>query len=152
MLLLWIPLRQRPGFGTVSNVVVIGVAGDASLALVPTLSGLGVRAAFLVCGIVLNALAGALYIGARLGPGPRDGLMTGLSRRTGRSIRLVRTVQEVAVVGIGVLLGGSVGLVVGGATTLDEPDPPPHAASESASAVTDVSTIALRIMYRYTIS
>ena len=110
VLLLWIPLRQRPGLGTVSNVVVIGVAVDASLALVPEPHGLGVRGVVLVGGIVLNALAGALYIGARLGPGPRDGLMTGLVARTGWSIRVVRTGIEVTVLAVGWLLGGSLGL------------------------------------------
>ena len=110
VLLLWIPLRQRPGLGTVSNVVVIGVAVDASLALVPAPHGLGVRGVVLVGGIVLNALAGALYIGARLGPGPRDGLMTGLVARTGWSIRAVRTGIEVTVLAVGWLLGGSLGL------------------------------------------
>lgn len=110
VLLLWIPLRQRPGLGTVSNVVVIGVAVDASLTLVTTPGALGVRVAFLVGGIGLNALAGALYIGARLGPGPRDGLMTGLVGRTGWSIRRVRTGIEVTVLGVGWVLGGSVGL------------------------------------------
>lgn len=110
VLLLWIPLWQRPGLGTVSNVVVIGVAVDASLALVPAPHGLGVRGVVLVGGIVLNALAGALYIGARLGPGPRDGLMTGLVARTGWSIRAVRTGIEVTVLAVGWTLGGSLGL------------------------------------------
>jgi uncharacterized membrane protein YczE len=111
VLVLWIPLRQRPGIGTVSNVVVIGVAVDAALALLPTAEGLPVRLAFLAGGIVLNGIATGLYIGARLGPGPRDGLMTGyVARRPGRSIRLVRTVIELTVLGLGFLLGGTVGL------------------------------------------
>ena len=110
VLLLWIPLRQRPGLGTLSNVVVIGVAVDASLALVPAPHGLGVRGVILVGGIVLNALASALYIGARLGPGPRDGLMTGFVARTGWSIRAVRTGIEVTVLAVGWTLGGSLGL------------------------------------------
>jgi uncharacterized membrane protein YczE len=111
VLLLWIPLRQRPGIGTVSNVVVIGVAVDAALALLPTVDALPARLAFLASGIVLNGLATGLYIGARLGPGPRDGLMTGyVARRPGRSIRLVRTVIELTVLGLGFLLGGTVGI------------------------------------------
>ncbi|MFN2538644.1 MAG: YitT family protein [Mycobacteriales bacterium] len=111
VLLAWIPLRQSPGFGTVANVLVIGVATDATLAVVPHPSSLALRLAFtLVGGVLLNGLAGAMYIGAQLGPGPRDGLMTGISRRTGLSIRLVRTVQEVTVVVVGFGLGGSVGL------------------------------------------
>ncbi|MFC7548492.1 YitT family protein [Plantactinospora sp. GCM10030261] len=111
VLLLWIPLRQRPGIGTVSNVVVIGLAVDASLALLPTVEPFLARIAFLVGGIVLNGVAGGLYIGARLGPGPRDGLMTGfVARRPGRSIRLVRTAIEVTVLAAGFLLGGTVGV------------------------------------------
>ncbi|MEU7022752.1 hypothetical protein ABZ990_19130 [Streptomyces sp. NPDC046203] len=110
VLLLWIPMRQRPGLGTVSNVLVIGLAMDATLALVPETGGLPVRIALMLLGIVLNGAATGLYIAARFGPGPRDGLMTGLHRRTGRSIRLVRTAIEVAVVAAGFLLGGSVGL------------------------------------------
>ncbi|CAL9669863.1 hypothetical protein SUDANB95_07402 [Actinosynnema sp. ALI-1.44] len=110
VLLAWIPLRQRPGVGTVSNVVLIGVAVDVTLWLLPTPSDLVVRAVFLVAGIVLNGLAAAVYIGARLGPGPRDGVTTGFCRRTGASLRLVRTVVEVAVLGAGWLLGGTVGL------------------------------------------
>lgn len=111
VLLLWIPLRQRPGLGTVSNVVVIGLAVDAGLAVLPTVQPLGARIGFLVAGIVLNGVAGGLYIGARFGPGPRDGLMTGyVARRPNRSIRLVRTVIEVAVLALGWLLGGTVGV------------------------------------------
>ncbi|MEV4534970.1 hypothetical protein AB0J82_14180 [Asanoa sp. NPDC049518] len=111
VLLLWIPLRQKPGIGTVSNIVIIGLAVDATLALLPTPDALAVRITFLVLGIVLNGVAGGLYIGARLGPGPRDGLMTGwVGRKPGRSIRLTRTVIEVAVLGAGVLLGGTVGI------------------------------------------
>ncbi|MFC9653496.1 MULTISPECIES: YitT family protein [unclassified Streptomyces] len=110
VLLLWIPIRQRPGLGTVSNVFVIGVAMDATLALVPEVHGLAVRVPLLIAGIVLNGVATGLYIAARFGPGPRDGLMTGLHRLTGRSVRLVRTGIEVAVVGTGFVLGGSVGI------------------------------------------
>jgi uncharacterized membrane protein YczE len=111
VLLLWIPLRQRPGIGTISNVVVIGLAVDAALAVLPAAGPLYAQAGFLVFGIVLNGVATGLYIGARLGPGPRDGLMTGfVTLRPGRSIRLVRTGIEVTVLAIGWLLGGTVGL------------------------------------------
>ncbi|RAO20255.1 uncharacterized protein MED15_02557 [Micromonospora noduli] len=111
VLLLWIPLRQRPGLGTVSNVVVIGLVVDATLALLPAGGPFGVRIAMLVTGIVANGAATALYLGAQLGPGPRDGLMTGyVARRPGRSIRLVRTVIEVTVLALGALLGGTVGV------------------------------------------
>ena len=110
VLLAWIPLRQRPGVGTVSNVVVIGVAVDAALAVVPAPSSLPLRVCMLVAGVLLNAVATAAYIGVHLGPGPRDGLMTGLVRRTGGSVRLVRTSIEVAVVATGWLLGGTLGI------------------------------------------
>ena len=110
VLLLWIPLRQLPGLGTVANVIVIGVVCDLALAVLSTPDSLGLRLALLLSGVVLNGLAGALYIGSQLGPGPRDGLMTGLVRRTGRSIRLVRTSLEVTVLVVGFLLGGAVGL------------------------------------------
>ena len=110
VLLAWIPLRQRPGLGTVSNVVVIGVAVDATLAVVPAPGDLALRVALLASGVLLNAVATAAYIGVHLGPGPRDGLMTGLVRRTGGSVRLVRTSIEVAVVITGWLLGGTLGL------------------------------------------
>lgn len=110
VLLLWIPLRQRPGLGTVSNVFVVGIAMDATLAAVPEVHGLAVRIPLLLAGIVLNGVATGLYIAARFGPGPRDGLMTGLHRRTGRSIRLMRTAVEVAVVITGFVLGGTIGI------------------------------------------
>ena len=110
ILLLWIPLRQWPGLGTVANALVIGVATDLTLAVVPAVEGLGWRVVVMLVGIVGNGVAGAMYIGSQLGPGPRDGLMTGLHRRTGRSIRLVRTSIEVTVVAVGWLLGGVVGI------------------------------------------
>jgi uncharacterized membrane protein YczE len=110
VLLLWIPIRQRPGLGTVSNVFVIGLAMDATLAIVPRVDGLGGQIPLMAGAIVLNGMATGLYIAARFGPGPRDGLMTGLHRLTGRSIRLVRTAIEVLVVGTGFALGGSVGV------------------------------------------
>ena len=109
VLLAWVPLRQRPGLGTVSNVLVIGLALDASLAVLPQVSSWPARVLLVVAGVVLNAVATAAYIGVRLGPGPRDGLMTGLVRRTGGSVRLVRTAIEVVVVLVGVLLGGTLG-------------------------------------------
>lgn len=110
VLLLWIPLRQRPGLGTVSNVLVVGLAMDGTLALVPDAHGLAVRIPLLLAGILLNGVATGLYISASFGPGPRDGLMTGLHRLTGRSIRLIRTGIEVAVVATGFALGGTVGI------------------------------------------
>ena len=110
VLLAWIPLRQRPGFGTVSNVFVIGIAVDAALAVLPHAGSTPVAVAMLLSGVGLNGLAGGAYIGAGLGPGPRDGLMTGLVRRTGRSIRLVRTSIEVTVLVAGAALGGTVGI------------------------------------------
>lgn len=110
VLLLWIPLRQRPGVGTVANVVVIAVAVDVALALIPAADGWPARIGLMVGGIVANGVATAAYVGARLGPGPRDGLMTGLAARTGGSIRLVRTGLEVVVLVTGWLLGGTVGI------------------------------------------
>jgi uncharacterized membrane protein YczE len=110
VLLAWVPLRQRPGLGTVSNVFVIGVAVDASLALIPDASWLPAQVTMLAAGVLLNAVAGAAYIGAGLGPGPRDGLMTGLVRRTGGSVGPIRTGIEVSVLVVGFLLGGTVGL------------------------------------------
>ncbi|RII19384.1 hypothetical protein DSC45_07860 [Streptomyces sp. YIM 130001] len=110
VLVLWIPLRQRPGLGTVSNVFVVGIALDATLAAAPDAHTLAVRIPLLVAGIVLNGAATGLYISARFGPGPRDGLMTGLHQATGRSIRLMRTGVEVTVVVVGFLLGGTLGI------------------------------------------
>ncbi|WP_069173184.1 YczE/YyaS/YitT family protein [Streptomyces griseus] len=109
VLLLWIPLRQRPGLGTVSNVFAVGISMDGTLAVVPEVQGLWAQIPVMAAGIVLNGVATGLYISARFGPGPRDGLMTGLHRVTGRSIRLVRTAIEVAVVVTGFALGGSLG-------------------------------------------
>ncbi|MFI6209822.1 YitT family protein [Streptomyces sp. NPDC051041] len=110
VLLAWIPLRQRPGLGTVSNVFVVGVAMDGALALLPEARTLAVRVPLLLAGVLLNGAATGLYIAARFGPGPRDGLMTGLHRRTGRSIRLMRTAVEAAVVVTGFVLGGTIGV------------------------------------------
>ncbi len=111
VLLAWVPLRERPGLGTISNVVVVGLAVDAALALIDTPPALPVRVGMGLAGIALNGVATAAYIGVRLGPGPRDGLMTGLVRRTGGSVRTVRTGIEVAVVGTGWLLGGTLGVI-----------------------------------------
>ncbi|MEN3746655.1 hypothetical protein TPR58_05710 [Sphingomonas sp. HF-S3] len=110
VLLLWLPLRQRPGIGTVLNIIVIGTVTDIALGLMPAPEGYGPRFALLGFGIVLNGIAGGAYIGAGLGPGPRDGLMTGFCARTGLPVKIVRTVIEVAVLAIGWLLGGTVGL------------------------------------------
>ncbi|WP_234430985.1 YczE/YyaS/YitT family protein [Streptomyces sp. NRRL F-5053] len=110
VLLLWWPLRERPGLGTVSNVVLIGLAMDATLWLTPVPHALAVRVPLLVGGVLLNGVATGMYISARFGPGPRDGLMTGLHAVTGRSVRLVRTGIEIAVLITGVLLGGSAGV------------------------------------------
>jgi uncharacterized membrane protein YczE len=109
VLLLWIPLRQRPGIGTVSNVVLVGATMDVVLGHVHAPHALSVRIACLVCGVFLNGVATGAYIGAGLGPGPRDGLMTGLAAR-GHSIRVVRTGIELAVLVTGWLLGGTVGV------------------------------------------
>lgn len=111
-LLAWIPLRQRPGIGTVANVVVITATIDPAIALVTRLlpdPGVATSIGLAVGGIVLNGLATAAYLGVRLGPGPRDGLMTGLVARTGRSVRLVRTTIEVVLVVVGWALGGTLG-------------------------------------------
>jgi len=110
VLLLWIPLREVPGLGTISNAIVVGLAADLTLALLERPDGLVLRIGFMVAGVVLNGLATALYIGAQFGRGPRDGLMTGLARRTGGSLRLIRTGLEVSVVLIGLLLGGALGV------------------------------------------
>jgi len=110
VLLAWIPLRNKPGIGTVANVIVIAVTVDACLAVLPTPSVLWVRVTMMLSAVLLNAIATVLYIGAGLGPGPRDGLMTGLVARTGLSVRLVRTAIEATVLATGWLLGGTVGV------------------------------------------
>ena len=109
VLLAWIPLREMPGIGTVSNALVVGLAADATLAVLDRPDSLVLRVGLMVGGVLLCGLASALYIGAQLGRGPRDGLMTGLSRRTGRSLRRVRTGREVTVVRVGLLRGGTLG-------------------------------------------
>jgi uncharacterized membrane protein YczE len=110
VLLAWLPLRERPGFGTFANAVLVGVFVDLTLLVLDPVQAWPVRLLLLLGGVLLNGLATALYIGASLGPGPRDGLMTGLVRRTGRSVRLVRTLIEVTVLLVGFLLGGTVGV------------------------------------------
>ena len=111
VLLLWIPIRQRPGIGTISNVFLIGTFGRHQLvADSPDPQSLAAGIAMLVLGVFLNGVATGAYIGAGLGPGPRDGLMTGLVKRTGGSVRSIRTSIEIAVLAVGWLLGGTVGL------------------------------------------
>ncbi|HEX7396520.1 MAG TPA: hypothetical protein VF312_03145 [Propionibacteriaceae bacterium] len=110
VLLAWIPLRQRPGVGTILNIFVIGLSADFGLFIMSQPANLVGRSALLVGGIVLNGLAGALYVGAHLGPGPRDGLWVAITRRYGLSIRLVRTVIELSVLLVGWLMGGVVGV------------------------------------------
>jgi len=106
----WVPLRQAPGLGTIMNAIVVGVALGVMVPLLPSDPPDGVRWAFLGGGIALVAVGGGIYLGARLGPGPRDGLMTGLHARTGRSLRLMRTVIEVSALAGGFALGGTVGV------------------------------------------
>jgi uncharacterized membrane protein YczE len=110
VLLAWIPLRQWPGLGTLSNVVLVGVSMNLSLQLLPHEHEMVVRILSMAGGIALCGVATGMYIGARFGPGPRDGLMTGLAARTGRSIRLTRTAIELTVLVAGWILGGTVGI------------------------------------------
>lgn len=110
VLLAWIPLRERPGFGTVANALLVGAFVDLTMLVLDDAGSWPLAVLLLVSGVLLNGLATALYIGASLGSGPRDGLMTGLVRRTGRSVRLVRTALEGSVLVVGWLLGGTVGI------------------------------------------
>ena len=110
VLLLWIPIRQKPGIGTVVNVLTVGPAIELSLLVLPTPTELVPRILYLAAGLVVLAIATGLYIGARFGPGPRDGLMTGIHRRAGWPIWVGRTGIEVTVLAIGWLLGGNVGI------------------------------------------
>jgi len=109
ILLLWIPLRQRPGLGTIANAIVVGVAIDATLTVLPGDVALVPRIAEVAVGIGLVALGSAFYLGAALGPGPRDGLMTGLHRVTGRGVAGLRTGIEICALLVGVVLGGTFG-------------------------------------------
>jgi len=110
VLLAWVPLRQMPGLGTLSNALIVGLATNLGLAFLHEPHELAGRIALMAVGIAGNAVATAMYIGARFGPGPRDGLMTGLHRRTGRPIWMVRTSLEAGVVVLGWLLGGVFGV------------------------------------------
>jgi uncharacterized membrane protein YczE len=110
VLVLWIPIRQKPGVGTIANVLLIGPSAELGLALVPPAQSLIASAALFAGGLVLLAIATGLYIGARLGPGPRDGLMTGAHKRFGWPIWIVRTSIEVSVLAIGWVLGGNVSI------------------------------------------
>lgn len=109
VLLLWIPMRQRPGIGTILNTVIIGWTTDVTLRIVPATDNLTLRIVMLVIAVAGNAVAGGLYIGAGLGPGPRDGLMTGLVARGVGSVRVVRTGIELTVLLVGAVLGGAIG-------------------------------------------
>ncbi|MGA4841216.1 YczE/YyaS/YitT family protein [Streptomyces sp. G45] len=109
VLLAWIPLRERPGLGTLLNVLLVGLAADATATVLPAPHGALAPYAYLAVGLLALAFSDALYLGARYGPGPRDGLMTGLVRLTGRPVAVVRTAIEVTVTGVGWLLGGTVG-------------------------------------------
>jgi uncharacterized membrane protein YczE len=109
LLLLWIPLRQRPGLGTVLNALEIGLVVNLTKGIIGEPEALWARSTMLVGGLLIVAFGSAMYIGAGLGPGPRDGLMMGLAER-GVSVRMARTVIEVVVVVAGVLLGGTIGV------------------------------------------
>ena len=135
VLLAWIPLRQQPGIGTILNAILIGVAIDATLPWLPDPGGWLGQAAYVAAGIALVGIGSGLYLTARLGPGPRDGLMTGLHRRTGLSLRLVRTMIEVSAVAAGWLLGGTVGIGTVAFALLVGP-----AVQASVHAVSDVDT------------
>ena len=110
VLLLWIPLRTRPGIGTISNVIVLGLAADAALAVIPPVESMMLRVGLLIIALLVNGMATGMYIGAGLGAGPRDGLMTGIHARTGWSIRSIRTAIEVTVLSAGWLMGGAFGV------------------------------------------
>ena len=110
VLLIWIPLRQKPGIGTVCNVLVLGTAADLFLLVLPPVTGLPLRIGMLIAAIVLNGVATGAYIGAGLGPGPRDGLTTGGVRVTGWEVGRVRTAIEITVLALGWLLGGTIGV------------------------------------------
>lgn len=152
VLVAWIPLRQRPGIGTIANVFVIGIAVDVTLAWLPPASSLAAQIGFLTVGVVGNAVAGALYISADLGTGPRDGLWRGIVARSGLSVRVVRTALELTVLAAGWFLGGSVGvgtvvyaLAIGPLVQrflvwFERPQPAESAAFASATSSLDVTT------------
>jgi uncharacterized protein len=110
LLLLWIPLGQKPGLGTILNAIVVGLAIDATLVLLPESAPLAVRTVMVLAGIAMVGIGSGLYLSTVLGPGPRDGLMTGLHRRTGASVAVVRTAIEITALVVGVLLGGRFGI------------------------------------------
>jgi uncharacterized membrane protein YczE len=110
VLLLWIPLRQKPGVGTIANILLVGTSMQVALAIVPPIAGPFAQFAVLLAGILLVALASGLYIGAHFGPGPRDGLMTGLHGRLAWPVWACRALVEVSVLLVGWLLGGTVGI------------------------------------------
>jgi uncharacterized membrane protein YczE len=110
VLLLWIPMREKPGIGTILNMLLIGIVTNLTLLVIPPVSQTVLQTSWLVLGVLLIGLGSALYLGSRLGAGPRDGLMMGFYRRTGWSIRLVRTLIEVSVLGLGWRLGGTIGI------------------------------------------
>ncbi|WP_219469724.1 membrane protein YczE [Nonomuraea rhizosphaerae] len=109
VMVLWLPLRERPGLGTISNIVFVGLFADAAVHLLPTATHWALGSLYMVLGVVAIALATVMYIGARMGPGPRDGIMTGLTR-LGLSVRLSRFLIEITVLAAGWLLGGTVGV------------------------------------------
>lgn len=110
IMLAWLPLGQRPGWGTLINIVLIGLVTNGMLAVLPVVGDLLARAALLAVGIVIIGVGSGLYLSAEMGAGPRDGLMVGLTRKTGWNVRTVRTVIELGVLGAGWLLGGTAGL------------------------------------------
>lgn len=110
VLLLWFPLRQRPGLGTVCNALLLGVFMDLTLAVLPPSDSVVINMMLVLLGILLVGFGSGLYLGSALGPGPRDGLMTGLHRTTGRSITQVRWFLEISVLVVGYLLGGTAGI------------------------------------------
>ncbi len=141
VLLCWIPIRERPGVGTVLNSIVIGISIDVTLSLLPSIDALGARWASMLCGIAVVGLGSGIYLTAALGPGPRDGLMTGLHARNGWPLAAVRTCIELTAVTIGWLLGGTVGvgsllfaLLIGHAVSYSVRTLQPHAAAGRAPA------------------
>jgi uncharacterized membrane protein YczE len=110
VLLLWIPIREKPGIGTILNILIVGTVTNLTLVITPAANQLLLQIFWLVTGLLIIGLGSALYLGSRLGAGPRDGLMMAFHRRSGRSIRLVRSIIEISVLLIGWLIGGTVGI------------------------------------------